>query len=304
MYASILGAGLSDGHVAKHDQGFIYTESDSERVEIFNNQVRRFGDVYSSECIEPNGVLRTRYSSTFGRALESRGLISGDKSLQNRGFPDWLKNASSEVLREYYSPMWAQEANFKTRIQDNRGEFQWDRGVAFHDPSKQKSYNYHSSISDKHIGLFMDYGTRKDSTVLGPHRVITYGRLEELTKHPDEQVSITASELKLVAFENQSELLNDEIAGLGKLGIGASPYLSKVTYYEESGRVSSLWHASTKTSEDAMRAAILTPPEDVIKRDKVEKWVGENQELAERIRKNLLNDGFLESHDMEEQDDE
>ena len=295
MFASLLGAGLSDGHVTKDNKGFVYTESNTRRVEIFNRQVDRFGDVYHSERIQPNGVSRTRYSSIFGRALESRGLSSGDKALQNRGFPEWLKNASPDVLCDYYPAMWAQEANFKIREQDRRGEFQWDRGVAFHDPGKHQAYDYQSPITEEHVGFLKDHGTKKDSDVLGPHRVITYGQLRDFTKHSDFDISNTASELMQIALENKSKLMDDEQNGLGVLGIGTTPYLSKVTYYEGSGRVSSLWHARTNSIEDAMRAAILTPPEDVVKRDKVEKWIGENQELAKKVRQDLEKEGLLKS---------
>ncbi|MHA1862712.1 MAG: hypothetical protein ACTSWA_03005, partial [Candidatus Thorarchaeota archaeon] len=74
MFASVLGTGLSDGHIELSNDGFVYTESNRDRVDIVNREIDQFGNVYRSEDLRPNGVLRTRYASVYGRALERRGL--------------------------------------------------------------------------------------------------------------------------------------------------------------------------------------------------------------------------------------
>jgi len=179
MFSSVLGAGLSDGHVELSKDGFVYTESNRERVDIVNKQIDKFGDVYRSEDLRPNGVIRTRYASAYGRALERQGLTKGDKSIQNEGLPVWMKEAAPEILVSYLGPLWAQDGNFYVDS-DRRARFQWDRGVVLRDPSKEQNYNHESTLSDRHAQLIKNHGRSKDSEGFNPTHKITKSKLEEL----------------------------------------------------------------------------------------------------------------------------
>ncbi len=287
MFASVLGAGLSDGHVARDNKGFIYTESNRARVDIFHKEVSRFGGVYRSEGIRENGVIAVRFSSVFGRTLERRGLISGDKSLQNEGFPDWLKRASPEVLQKYYGPMWAQDGSFKRRKDCNGAEFQVDRGVVLLDPTKSDRYDIKSEIKSDHIKLVTEFGNPEKSERFGSTKKLTGGILESLSNHSDSEIANSASELSTIIGKNQSKLMIDEIKGLEKFGVVSIPCLANITYYEGTGRLSILWHYGTSTKKGAMIVALACGPEDIVKKKKVEKWIESEPELAKEVLEEL-----------------
>ncbi|MFW9888590.1 MAG: hypothetical protein ACFFER_10430 [Candidatus Thorarchaeota archaeon] len=299
MFTSVLGAGLSDGHIEISNDGFVYAEGNRDRVDIFNKQVDRFGDVYRSEDIRPDGNIRTRYASTFGRALERKGLTSGDKCLQNNGFQDWLKNACPEVKRKYYGPLWAEDGNFNNGSKGHP-RFQWDRAVVLRDPAKSENYDFEPLATQEHADLVSEFGILKESDCFEGIYGLTIGRLKKLTSHPDDRIAQTAQSLYDVAINTESELLNDEIDGLGSLSIEAKPYLVKVNFSEKTGRLSSLWHASTLTKDDAMRTAILCPPEDIRKYSDVRLWMMSEDDLKNRVRTQIREEGQMTGDELNE----
>ncbi len=287
MFSSILGAGLSDAHIEKGSDGFVYTELDKTRVEIFLKQVQQFGRVYHNHKILSNGVARIRFSSTFGRLIEQRGMLKGDKTFQNQGFPDWLKQAPPEVLQKYYGPMWAQDGNFYID-KGGQARFQVDRGVALRDPGKSEIYGIAHRATLEHAHFVRDHGIKKEDERFGIRRLLTNGRLKELENSSDDTIARIASGLREVVDSNKSELMNDEMNGLGTLGIQTADYFAYLTYYENSGRLSTLWHCQTTTKDDVMRACIMCPPEDVRKRGMVEDWIASRPTLRQKIMDELI----------------
>ena len=298
MYASILGAGLSDGHIEKSNDGFVYTESNRERVEIVNRQVDQFGEVYRHEQVHENGVIRTRYSSTFGRLLENRGLVAGDKAIQNKGVHESVLDGTPETKRKYLGPMWAQDGNFYVRP-DGWPKFQWERGVALRDPSKEQTYSHESSLSDRHAELIKKHGNPKDSEGFNPTHKITKNKLEGLEDSSDLETAGNATEILEAILDNPSYLMNDERRLLKDFGVQTSkPYVQGVYYYEGSERISVLYHTRTKTKDDVMRVALQCLPEDVVKRNKVEDWMKSEPARLARVK------GELENPKKGEADDE
>lgn len=288
MFASILGAGLSDGHVDKHSRGFEYMESNRQRVSIFKDQVRRFGDVYHSENIGGNGVTRIRYSTGLGRALEARGLTCGNRAYQNVGWPQWLKDASNEVKLQYFGPMFQQDGSFGVDGQGH-ARFQVHRGIALRDPGKSRKYGIEDIASLEEAEFVLRHGKKKQDVRFGGRRRLTKGRLDELEKDPDESISTMASKLKASVEENKPRLMTDEQKGLSDCGIDTSEYFAYLTYYEKTRRLSALWLYNTSTKDDAMRVGISCPPEDILKRGKVQSWMRREKDRMQRVLDELEN---------------
>jgi hypothetical protein len=255
---------------------------------MFYEDVSRFGGVYRRETIRENGVIAVRFSSVYSRALERRGLISGDKAAQNEGLHDWLKN-DPELAPKYLSPMWAQDGCFPV-CRDRKATFEWERGVVLRDQSKESIYGVEPMVTDKHAQFVREYGERKTSDKFGVTYQVTKGRLEELTENSNRRIAEVAEEILKIAQGNPPRLLVDEIVLLKNLGIKSNKYLSGLTYYESSQRLSALWHANTATKYDAMRVALKCAPEDVVKKLKVEDWVEKNPALKERVERDIENE--------------
>lgn len=282
MFASVLGAGLSDGHVGKDDKGFLYTESDHQRVSIFKDQVRRFGDVYHSERIDKHGVTRIRYSSTFGRVLEDCGLTCGDRTYQNLGWPRWLKDASKETKLSYFGPMFQQDGSFRLDKQGH-ASFQVSRGIALRDHGKSKIYGLEDVASPEQADFVRAHGNWKHDVRFGERRRLTKGRLDELENNPNENISNMAKTLKVLVDENKPNLMLDEQKGLNDCGIVTKAYFAYLTYFEKTRRLSALWQYATRTKDDAMRVGILCPPDDFLKKGKVQSWMYGEKDRMQRV---------------------
>ncbi|MHA2265277.1 MAG: hypothetical protein ACXAEN_23040 [Candidatus Thorarchaeota archaeon] len=291
MFASMFGAGLSDGHLEKSSRGFVYTESNKDRVEILNSQVMRFGDVYHGEETLPNGVTRVRYASALGRLLEQRGMPVGDKAIHNEGLPDWIQQGSNEVKINYLGAMWAEDGNFYVDP-DGRSRFQWDRGTSLIDQSKDSDYGLESRITPEHVDLVEHFGKKKDGPRFGKRFELTKGMLDALEKSSDPAIAAAASDLSGIVNDNKSRLMKDEMSLLVDLGMEVDDYLRYVTYYEKSGRLSSLWHGTICRVDDVMRTGLLCPPEDVEKRSKFEAWANTQLERRNQVLEVLESEGF------------
>jgi hypothetical protein len=225
-------------------------------------------------------------------------LTSGDKSLQNEGFPDWLKDASPKEKRNYYGPMWAQDGNFYIDP-DGRVRFQWDRGVVLRDPAKSEQYGFDPVATKEQADLVREFGTPKEGDGFEGLFDLSLGRLKELKSHHDSRIAETATSLHEIAETTKSKLLIDEIDGLDSQGIEARPYLAKVTFSEKSGRLSTLWHGSTATKDDAMRTAILCPPEDIRKYSDAREWMMSDHARRNRVKKQLKKEGLMTGDELD-----
>ncbi len=286
MFATILGAGFSDGHLEKRNRGFVYTESNRDRVRIFNEHIDRFGDVHRCEDVKPNGVIRIRYSRVLGRALERWGMPVGDKAMQDCGLPSWFMDAPSEVKVRYYSALWAEDGSF--HVDDrNRGVFQVDRGIALYDPSKVEEYNGWEKATSKHALFVKAHGVRTESELFGKHTRLTSGMLDDLTQSTNPTIAENALSLKETIFKNQPRLMVDERSGLETFGVKTNDYFVYVTHFEKTGRLSALWHYQTSSYLDAMRIGLSCPPDDIRKKYAVESWMNTRPDDKERIAREL-----------------
>jgi hypothetical protein len=293
VFARIIGGGLSDGHIEIHNRRFLYTESYRDRVEIFKGHVAQLGDAYYHEAVDDNGITRIRYTSVVGRLLERRGMTVGDKAMCNENLPEFIKEGSPETICTYFRQMWVEDGNFAVRP-NNRGVFRWDRGVALYDPTKNARYGLDLGVTQKHIEFVRELNERINNGIVGPKWELTGRRLRELMDSPNESVSSCACELHEIALENPSRLMMDEVQALKeKLGIVTTPYLTRITLYERTGRLSSLWNAQTNSNMDAIRAAILTMPDDIRKKKTTEEYLREWKDEVQLAKKKLEEEGLL-----------
>jgi hypothetical protein len=118
--------------------------------------------------------------------------------------------------------------------------------------------------------------------------------LRDLRDSPNESVSSYACELYNIVRENPNRLMMDEVQVLKeKLGIMATPYLVRINLYEGTGRLSCIWRAETNGITHAIRAAILTTPDDVRKKKATEEWLRTRRDKVQVVTKKLEEEGIL-----------
>ncbi|MBS3793911.1 MAG: hypothetical protein KGY80_03395 [Candidatus Thorarchaeota archaeon] len=288
----LLGAGMSDGHIESRNKGFVYTESNEDRAEIFKAHMNELGEVDYDEKQLTNGMIRIRFPTIVGRMLARLGMPLGDKALSCTGLPRFIKEASFPVICEYFQQMWVEDGNFSVVSEGCRARFQWDRGVTFRDPSKATKYDFQSLASDDHIALVRRHGDKHQDKTFGETSTLTLGKLNELCGTKETNETMNAKSLKELIENNPPNLMEDEIELLAKLGVSAKKYVVEVNFYEGTGRLSALWRALTCRQEDTMRAALLTPPDDMEKLSDVMRWVFQQEERKQDVEHDLAAEGI------------
>jgi transcriptional regulator with XRE-family HTH domain len=299
-FARLFGAGLSDGHIDQF-RVFCYCEADIDRVEIFNEHVKFFGDVDYTETVDEKGTHDLRYSSVLGRMLEKRGFTVGDKTVLNRGIPEFIMNGPIEVQVEYLKQLWPEDGHF-INGENCHTYFGWTRSACLLDPEKDLKYGIPRHSVKKILSFVQDYGTFTEESSFTnresyPRYVLTGADLLRFTKSSDTTVSNPANWLNSYIESNKPLLLKHEKELLNNIGAATRDNCSEIVYYVDTGRVSVLFHAATKSLDDGMVVALVAPPDDKRKRMRVVEWVQSDPERHQRISSELLAKGFQISLD-------
>jgi hypothetical protein len=294
-FARLFGAGLSDGHIDQF-RVFCYGDADFDRVNIFNNHVRFFGDVEYTETISKRGFHDIRYSSVLGRMLEKRGFTVGDKTVQNRGIPDFILNGPMEVLVEYLKQLWAEDGEFSSTSESHKA-FRWTRSVALVDPEKDLKYGINRAFSQRITSFVQAHGTYVEdcsfsNRELYPRYILTKADIEQLKQDNDIAISETANWLSSFIKSNKPLLMKHEKSLLDRIGIATRDNYDDITYYVETGRVSVVFRATTVSLYHAMRVAVIAAPDDKQKKRKVIEWIQSNYALYKHACHAMMRKGF------------
>ncbi|MHA1495884.1 MAG: hypothetical protein ACTSRQ_17955 [Candidatus Thorarchaeota archaeon] len=294
-FARLFGAGLSDGHIDQF-RVFCYGDADIDRVNIVKKHVEFFGEVDYTETIDERGFHDIRYSSVLGRMLENRGFTVGDKTVQNKGIPDFILNGPVEVQIEYLKQLWPEDGHFTTG-ENCHTCFGWTRGTTLLNPEKDLKYGIKRISEQKILSFIRDYGTYiEESTFRNresyPRYVLTGAELSRRTKSNDTTVSNPANWLYSLIHSNKPLLMKHEQTLLRGIGVASRDNLDDITYYVGTGRVSVVFRLYTRSLDDAMAVAIVAPPDDKRKLMKVIEWVRSEPARYQRVRSELSAKGF------------
>lgn len=294
-FARLFGAGLSDGHIDQF-RVFCYGDANLDRVNIFKKHVEFFGDVDYTERISKGGFHDLRYSSVLGRMLEKRGFTVGDKTVQNKGLPDFILNGPIEVQVEYLKQLWPEDGQFVYKSEFHNS-FRWTRAVALIDPEKDLKYGITRSFPLDLPSFIQEHGDYTEKTSFEnretyPRYILTGGDLSKLLGNNDTSVSNSANWPCSYIESNKSLLMKHEQVLLGNIGVGTRDVLTNITYFVETGRVSVLYVAATTSLDDTMVVAIIAPPDDRLKRMRVAEWVKSESARHRRVRGEVLQKGL------------
>jgi hypothetical protein len=286
-FARVFGAGLSDGHIDQF-RVYCYAEADPDRLRIVHAHVRFFGEVDFTETMDENGLYDVRFSSVFGRLLEKRGFCVGDKTIQNPGVPNFILKGPLEVQTEYLKQLWAEDGSF-TYISNSRVSFSWTRAIALYDPEKVMKYNLDTDFSQDLLAFVRDKGEYTEETSFQnrdkyPRYVLIRREMIKLTKDKNPSIASLAKKLRSYIEANLPKLMEHERRLLKAFGADTKPTWDAITFYEETNRVSVLWRIRSKSLDDAMKIAIMAPPDDKRKRSKVSYWIKADPARFRRIR--------------------
>ncbi len=272
----------SDCHIRK-DGMITYYESSSERIDIVETLMNGFGDITLHRG-KRGGCYEVCFPRSIGRAFLIWEFTAGDKPLQNNRLSIHIRNASIADVKVYFEELIPEDGYFTPHA-----GFSWSRSVVLNPGNKREKYHIASLVGMEEINLVRDYGDThwKERQLIG----ISLTNLREMGGSEDEQIALAANSLLMAIHANPSALMNDEIKLLSRLKINAHPYPKDIVYSNRTGRFSVNWTTYVFKNEDKMRWALLCPPNDKVKREKVAEWVQDNQDLAIEVKEQLQSEG-------------
>jgi transcriptional regulator with XRE-family HTH domain len=306
ILARIVGAAMSDGHIARKGKGFLYYEKYDARVKIFLDYMSALGDIQYNDNDKENGIWKIRFPTVVGRMLERVGVTAGDSCIQNNGLPEFVLKGSLRVKCVYLSQLWVEDGCFSKSRRNPYPAFLWKRTVVLYDVSKAHMYDVKGEIGKNLIYLFNEHGDEKESATPGksPDIFISRKKLQGLRRHENPEIASAADKLWKLANCSESKLLNDEIKILEDLGVSIDPRLIRVTYYEDSGRISAEWAGRVFNPEDVMLICLLAPPDDKRKRESVEEWVKSEPLLEKKVLGQIEDEGLKWIMEEQKRDDQ
>jgi len=294
----LMATALSDCSLAPSGHPKLY-QKEKERRDIVIKYLQEFGDFeakVTATAKPDNGMRRLHMPRVFGTFMEAWGMPVGDKAIHNEGLAPCIRWEALEVKTRYPTQMVAQDGSFDDE------EFAVTRANTLHAGKKAQEYEERYGIKPK-IGQrdidFIDmYGEPMSANPRmgyksGERIRILISTLPELAKSDDPTVAARAGGLYERVRIERNELLDDEVYRiLVPLGIEMTIEDTYITHYIASGRVSVERKAHTLHMRDAVRWALLAPPDHPRKMERVVKFIREHPKTVEMVKAKIEADGL------------
>ena len=268
LKARLIATVASDCHL--WDTGRIsYNEAYLGRISRVQDIVSEFGDI----ALEPKfrkGKYDIHIHCQIGLILINEGLTPGNKTINNPGLPAGFMEWSDTAKRAYLEELIPEDGCF------TGGRFKWFRSHAIYVDKQKEKYEFESEIGPSEVKVVKGEGRRLRGLV--PKSTLTIRELEDLQYDDNSDISRTAESLLKVVNESTNHLINDETRLAESLGFEINVSPRNVSYYPRTGRVSVGWVATTSSKDDTIKWAMECPPNDVRKKQTVEKWLRKTAE--------------------------
>ena len=280
LRARLMATANSDFHI-RTDGRAEYYEEHMDRIDIFKQTLLSLGEMHLS-VVKRRGEYIVCIPLPIGKCLHFWGIPGGDKSLLNNGLPTLMLEAPLEEVCAYAEDLIPQDGCF-----DMHNGFVWTRFIAIEPGVKGPKYGLTRTLSDNETNLIIGYGT--DDSL--DRKVISWGKVKQLQFSNDRNIAEPAKSLVKRILDNPSNLLEDEARMIRRLGISIGTKPQTIRYHKKTGKVSVGWVAKTDTFDDAIKWAVLCPPNDIGKRKKVMGFLSAHEEDCTRIKDELIKAG-------------
>ncbi|MFW9888257.1 MAG: hypothetical protein ACFFER_08750 [Candidatus Thorarchaeota archaeon] len=278
--ARLIATAVSDCHL-KPNGTLEYSEPELDRIRRVEENLRIFGDI----SLNPKLVKRDNYYISYfpaplGMMLQHWGMPAGDRTIQNPGLFSWIFDFCWEALCAFMEDLIPQDGSVRSNV------ISWSHSHALHPGDKIRRYKTEHLIGTQEIELIKKHG-RKEKYCW----VLSLAKLRELEESEDPKEAKSASFLLKVLYDNPNKLSEDGKKIAEKLEIKISIDPSNIRYYRRSGRVSIAWTARTKGVLQAMKLAIIAPPNDVKKRTLLRNVLRRKSKFVEQALLELRDSG-------------
>ncbi|TFH09408.1 MAG: hypothetical protein E4H14_04480 [Candidatus Thorarchaeota archaeon] len=260
-----------DGHINKKGRTTYY-EEELDRIALVEETLRELGDIQLKPWkSEKDNCYECYLPSIIGKMVIRMGLCVGDKTLQNPKLDRRFLNLMNfESSRAFVADTIPEDGTVKPgRI------------------SCTHSVRLSSNIGKDEIDLIKNHGKKEGSRWRLP-----VGKLRKLRNSKDTKTAQTAKSLYQRVMANPCNQIQDEKQIVESLGVGVVDSAVSVHYHRKSGNVTVSWRWTTSGEKNAMKLAIIAPPNDVKKREVLRKWLLENPEETEKMYRELRSQGL------------
>ena len=273
-----LGAIINSDCWLGSDGRLQYTEANRRRIEIVANLFRIFGGM-SFKLIpnEENNSMKMWVPRPIGNSFIYWGFTTGEKSVKNEGLPSLIKEGSLKSYIAYLEELISEDGCF-----DLVSGFRWSRTIVLNLGVDDGDYIREPELSKEAIAFLEKFKhARQDAK---GNVYIPIGKLDKYSKKLSGQSAIIAQDILSTVKQNRSKLLDDEVSLATKLGISIVAYPEYITIYADTKRISLKWVAKTRSKDDAIRWALIAPPNDRRKNSRVQRWLASIPKDANRIK--------------------
>ncbi len=283
-----LGAIINSDCWLGEDSRLMYSEADIERIEVVKSLFQQLGDMpLSLEPNEKNNSFRMWIPKPVGNAFIYWGFTFGDKPIQNKRLPNIIREGSLESYKAYLEDLISEDGSF-----DHINGFRWSRTIVLKLGTNDTKYSMESKLSQEQIQFLARFkNARRDSDGV----FIPITRLRRDVKHLRESEAEIVKHILEVVKESRSKLLDDEALLAENLGIKIQCIPEFIVIYNDTGRISLKWVATTEEKDDAIIWALIASPNDPRKNGMVQRWLLQIPDDVERTKEQLQNDelGYL-----------
>jgi len=260
-----------DGSITENGE-VRYWEEHLSRIERVLDNLRELGDIrIKPEKSKKANVFECYMPKIIGKILQKMGLKSGNKTRHNPQLNrEFLDAMSWEVARAFTEDTIPEDGTVRAgRISCT-----------------------HSVMLSPYIGKDMIDLIKGDGKKEGDSWRLPVGKLKKLRNSKDAKTAQTAEKLYHRVMANPSNQIKDEKQIVESLGVVLVDSAVSVHYHRKSGNITVSWRWTTAGEKEAMKLAIIAPPNDMRKRAILKKWLQENAEEVERVFKEIRSQGL------------
>ncbi len=265
MYAAI----SCDGSISKNGE-VRYWEQHLDRIARVIENLRMLGDIDINPRYEKDSLYCCRMPTIIGTILQRMGLQPGNKTRHNPQLNrEFLDAVSWEVARAFTEDTIPEDGTVRSgRI------------------SCTHSVMLPPNIGKEEKDLIKNHGKKE-----GDRWRLPVGKLRKLMNSKDVKTAQAAKRLYQCVMANPSNQIKDEKQIVESLGVNLVDSPVSVHFHKKSGNVTISWRWTTAGEIEAMKLAIIAPPNDVKKRAVLRKWLLESLEETEKMYQYLCSHG-------------
>jgi hypothetical protein len=272
---------VSDCHL--RERGLIkYSESELDRIRIVEDIFSMLGNIkFNPTFNKEDNHYDVYFPSVIGRAFIHMGLLAGDKTIQNAGIGLFLDRMSWAGASAFMQELIPQDGSVSI------GRIDWSHSHALYPGLSDKDYTNLAIISEEEVNFIKNKGERSRGS-----RRLSWGTILDWKNSASSETARIAANLANNILNNPNNLICAEELLSNKLHVKTVPTPDQIRYFTKTGRVSVSWQGRTANSIEAMKLAIVAPPNDVNKRSLLEEWLRSNPDDVEEVCQYYMTKGI------------